>query len=267
MFCPQCGNQLPDGSAFCGKCGTKLNAPSQPAGGVSPAPGTTGARPASARVLAMPAVLPTAAVSATSPLRVLLAVVAAIALIFSVMPWFNTASSVQSASSLAAQGAEFLGSMTGQSYDLPELQESYAPWQFNQLASDFKAYRDALDSLNSAVSNLAGALSGQAQVVEIAEPQMAALDGGILGLSLIFLLWVVGFLALLVGAIATLARGRGKLIVVVGGIALVVAGLVWAAIAGGMGDIAGPASASPAICTIAAAAVVVLALTQPKACA
>ena len=24
MFCPQCGNQLPDGSAFCSNCGSQL---------------------------------------------------------------------------------------------------------------------------------------------------------------------------------------------------------------------------------------------------
>lgn len=51
MFCPKCGNQLSDGSAFCGKCGAKLGAPAPkipaegvPAGGAStgdaPAPGT-----------------------------------------------------------------------------------------------------------------------------------------------------------------------------------------------------------------------------------
>ena len=47
MFCPKCGNQLPDGAKFCGACGTTLNAaPAQPAPGASgaipqaqPAPG------------------------------------------------------------------------------------------------------------------------------------------------------------------------------------------------------------------------------------
>ncbi|MBO6054988.1 MAG: zinc-ribbon domain-containing protein, partial [Oscillospiraceae bacterium] len=30
MFCPNCGTQVPDGSAFCSNCGTRLNAPPQP---------------------------------------------------------------------------------------------------------------------------------------------------------------------------------------------------------------------------------------------
>ncbi len=29
MFCPKCGNQLSDGAAFCGKCGTSINKPQQ----------------------------------------------------------------------------------------------------------------------------------------------------------------------------------------------------------------------------------------------
>ena len=31
MFCPNCGMQLPDGSVFCGSCGTKLSAAQAPA--------------------------------------------------------------------------------------------------------------------------------------------------------------------------------------------------------------------------------------------
>ncbi len=38
MFCPQCGNQLPDGSRFCGKCGAQI-------GGAAPAPGAPGTGP------------------------------------------------------------------------------------------------------------------------------------------------------------------------------------------------------------------------------
>ncbi|MBR5116349.1 MAG: zinc ribbon domain-containing protein [Lachnospiraceae bacterium] len=30
MFCPNCGNQLPDGSAFCDSCGTQLGGSQQP---------------------------------------------------------------------------------------------------------------------------------------------------------------------------------------------------------------------------------------------
>ena len=29
MICPNCGSQLPDGSAFCGNCGSAVNAPAQ----------------------------------------------------------------------------------------------------------------------------------------------------------------------------------------------------------------------------------------------
>ncbi|ACV21286.1 Predicted membrane protein [Slackia heliotrinireducens] len=41
MFCPHCGTQLPDGSAFCANCGSQLNAAPNPA--PAPMPGYGGA--------------------------------------------------------------------------------------------------------------------------------------------------------------------------------------------------------------------------------
>ena len=37
MFCPNCGNQIPEGSAFCGNCGTKVEAPAAPQPAPQPA--------------------------------------------------------------------------------------------------------------------------------------------------------------------------------------------------------------------------------------
>lgn len=53
MFCPHCGAQLPEGSAFCGNCGSPLaaaNTAAQPAAPSQPAPGAqpVGAYPPSA---------------------------------------------------------------------------------------------------------------------------------------------------------------------------------------------------------------------------
>ena len=41
MFCTQCGQQNPDGSRFCARCGTALPAPAAPAAGPSPVDTTT----------------------------------------------------------------------------------------------------------------------------------------------------------------------------------------------------------------------------------
>lgn len=46
MFCPYCGTQLPDGSAFCGNCGKPLS--QQPAGNAAPAAQPAGLPPAPA---------------------------------------------------------------------------------------------------------------------------------------------------------------------------------------------------------------------------
>lgn len=46
MFCPYCGTQLPDGSAFCGNCGKPLS--QQPAGNATPAAQPAGMPPAPA---------------------------------------------------------------------------------------------------------------------------------------------------------------------------------------------------------------------------
>lgn len=89
MFCPQCGSQLPDGSAFCGKCGAQL--------GAAPASApVAGARGPVAPVPAAPKA-PSAA-GAFPPLRIAAILAAAVALLFALMPWFTTSSAAVTAS-------------------------------------------------------------------------------------------------------------------------------------------------------------------------
>ena len=97
MFCPKCGNQLPDGSAFCGKCGAKLGTSK----GVTPAVGVAGSAPstptapnaASSRSAA-------SAVASTkiSPLAMAAAVLAAVAVVLSLLPWLEVDPMVSAAS-------------------------------------------------------------------------------------------------------------------------------------------------------------------------
>lgn len=50
MFCPNCGTKMPDGAAFCGACGTRMNQASKPVQPARPAQPTRPAhRPTSAR--------------------------------------------------------------------------------------------------------------------------------------------------------------------------------------------------------------------------
>ena len=36
MFCPKCGKEIPDGSAFCSSCGTNVNTMGGPSGAAKP---------------------------------------------------------------------------------------------------------------------------------------------------------------------------------------------------------------------------------------
>lgn len=45
MFCPKCGNQNPDGAAFCGSCGSALTQQEIPAKPIEPPTPPPGERP------------------------------------------------------------------------------------------------------------------------------------------------------------------------------------------------------------------------------
>lgn len=135
MFCPKCGNQLPDGSAFCGKCGAKLGTSK----GVTPAVGVAGSAPstptapnaASSRSAA-------SAVASTkiSPLAMAAAVLAAVAVVLSLLPWLEVDPMVSAASGYAGGFASLLGADEGSfSFD-----ESYAVWALPSFAGAFGDY-------------------------------------------------------------------------------------------------------------------------------
>lgn len=74
MFCPKCGNQIPDGSKFCPKCGSQL--------GQAPAPA---AAPAT-QPAASPYVAPVRATPGTDALKIGRIVAAAVAIIAFFLP-------------------------------------------------------------------------------------------------------------------------------------------------------------------------------------
>lgn len=76
MFCPKCGAQIPDGSAFCPTCGEQFNA--QPQEQPAPAP----QQPAKAPAFAVP------------PVKTLVKLgIALLAFIFGFLPWFSIGAS------------------------------------------------------------------------------------------------------------------------------------------------------------------------------
>ncbi len=157
MFCPKCGNQLPDGSAFCGKCGAKLGTSK----GVTPAVGVAGSAPstptapnaASSRSAA-------SAVASTkiSPLAMAAAVLAAVAVVLSLLPWLEVDPMVSAASGYAGGFASLLGADEGSfSFD-----ESYAVWALPSFAGAFGDYASLYGTLGGEGADSASALVGGA---------------------------------------------------------------------------------------------------------
>lgn len=213
MFCPKCGNQLPDGSAFCGKCGAKLGTSK----GVTPAVGVAGSAPstptapnaASSRSAA-------SAVASTkiSPLAMAAAVLAAVAVVLSLLPWLEVDPMVSAASGYAGGFASLLGADEGSfSFD-----ESYAVWALPSFAGAFGDY-----------ASLYGTLGGEG-----ADSASALVGGAAWGC---LLLWLAGVVLLVLGAVGLAKSGRRGALVA-GGIVMAVCVAVFCGLSGLLDGIA-----------------------------
>ena len=126
MFCPKCGNKIPDGAAFCPKCGAKFAAKTAPA--AAPAAKTVKpSKPAPAARTADPSAKsanPSAAKSHTAPSgggagmsfdagAIVPLVVGVIAIILAFMPWFSPSASDLQASQYISDGANNISSFFG----------------------------------------------------------------------------------------------------------------------------------------------------------
>ena len=115
MFCPKCGNQVPEGGKFCGKCGHQL--------GNAPAATTQATKPY------RPAPHPSAQ-SKISSQAIISLVMAAIAVILTFQPWITLNSYLTSLVNGVGGVAKALGSSTSYA-----IQPTYSPWTFFQLCS------------------------------------------------------------------------------------------------------------------------------------
>lgn len=242
MFCPKCGNQLPDGSAFCGKCGAQLGAPA----GSAPAAGA-GGRPAACPMPAKAAVPNTApsrpsasSAAAKAPaLAVVAAVLAAAAVALSLLPWLEVDPVVSAASGYAGGFASLLGAGEGSfSFD-----ESYAVWALPSFAGAFGDY-----------ASLYGALGGEG-----AGAASALVGGAAWGC---LLLWLAGAVLLALGAARIVRSGRRGALVA-GGVAMAVCAAAFCGLSGLLDDIAS-ATAFPLMCLAASIAAAVCALAAKR---
>lgn len=121
MFCPNCGNELPDNAAFCGRCGQQLAAPAQaPAQEAAqqyyPQQAAAPYAPQSAPVATLygPPVAPVAAPSALGKLQsmdIVRLVCSAITAIGMLMPWFRISFDKVISAAVDASGARAMMDM------------------------------------------------------------------------------------------------------------------------------------------------------------
>lgn len=259
MFCPQCGNQLPDGSAFCGKCGAQLGA----------APASAPVAGARGPVAAAPAAFKApSAVGAFPPLRIAAIAAAAVALLFALMPWFTTSSAAVTASGYASGGAELIAGLTGADVSLPEFKESYAPFQFGELAATATTYLDAEAQIADAAEAAEAAASGRARAISLAEPQGSRKPAEALFGAMVR--WAASCLMVVAGVVCALAtRGRNGLVLGIGAGLLAAEAFAWAFGSYGVLESAGLAASGGAtnaiVCGMASLAAIVCVLISRQA--
>ncbi|MFR8149042.1 zinc ribbon domain-containing protein [Adlercreutzia equolifaciens] len=245
MFCPKCGNQLPDGSAFCGKCGARLGATGAPkaSGGGAAVRAqaqrkVAASKAPSARSAASPAGAPASATK-VPPLAMAAAVLAAAAVVLSLLPWLEVDAAVSAVSGYAGGFASLLGAGEGSfSFD-----ESYAVWALPSFAGAFGDY-----------ASLYGALGGEG-----AGAASALVGGAAWGC---LLLWLAGAVLLVLGAVRIAKSGR-KGALVAGGIVMAACAAVLCGLSALLDGIAS-ATAFPLVCLAASIAAAVCALAAKK---
>ncbi|WP_296010342.1 zinc ribbon domain-containing protein [uncultured Adlercreutzia sp.] len=232
MFCPKCGNQLPDGSAFCGKCGARLAGPAAAGSpgierqGHGPCPTGPGSPSASPRPAAA------AAAFGLSGVQIAAVVLAAVAAVFALMPWFVTSSSLQFAGETASAVSSFL---TMGTYSTAHFEESYAMFSIMDFVRDFASY-------------VGSSYSGGGIIV----PVLGA--------------WAVGLVAMVAGAVLLVLR-KGTALLVAGAAVLMLDALFYSFMFYGQfveGDFA-VSCVNPLACALACLAVIVLALAGGSA--
>lgn len=146
MFCPKCGNQLPDDASFCGHCGNKIeNRPTIP----KPSNSVVSTKAAGATQSVAGLQLSQFGVSGTQVLSVVFAI---IAVIFGLMPWFITSDTLIYA---GKAGSAISSALTFNTYSTANFDESYTFFGLGDFSSDLATYlsgtkRDSISAMDIA---------------------------------------------------------------------------------------------------------------------
>lgn len=139
MFCPKCGNSLPDGASFCNKCGAKLENAR-----VAAKQGSSTTSVSSPSSVAQQAV---ASASSTRPslqgVRVAAVVLVVAMLLTAFMPWFEPDGALRAAGGAVSGLAELFG---GGSASSDSFDESYGLWQMFSLIGEGQQFASYMGS-------------------------------------------------------------------------------------------------------------------------
>lgn len=143
MFCPKCGEKIPDGVAFCPKCGNKFAVESSPTKAVTAHIETPAKAPTSHAVPnpAKPAIsVPSTSLNTNVIVPLAIGV---IALILAFMPWFSPSADDFQTSQYISDGANNLSSFFGGDSTAGEayrLKSSYTMLELGDYADTMSAY-------------------------------------------------------------------------------------------------------------------------------
>lgn len=229
MFCPKCGSEAKDGSAFCPKCGAAFNA--RPTPTIADTASAPAAISTTARASA-PQVPGAGALSLSfSGIQIAGIVFAVIALVTALLPWFLTSNSLIQAGNTASAASSFL---TMGNYSTAQFEESYTMLSMNDFADDLASYFSTKAS-----------------------------GGGTL--SVLIPLWAVS-LILLVAGVVLFALRKMKSLLIVGAVALLlVAGYYQFGFYGAFVEEGWAVSCmNPILCMVACIAVIVCVVLTKK---
>lgn len=195
MFCPKCGKELPDGSAFCGGCGAKLGAKAAPAQATAKPAGSNSNAGSASNAGSVLSGIPIVQRYRSNPLVIVFDVVIAIAIICSFVPWLVVDDSVASLSSGVGGVASFFGASQASFTFEP----SYSVWSLPALAETMSSYL-----------SMYGVLGAGSQTATNAN----AISGAMSACALISVLaWVVALVLLIVGEFQVMKKQKYGLMI------------------------------------------------------
>lgn len=235
MFCPKCGKELPDGSAFCAECGANLGTKA-PSAGVNSQPTTSA--PSAGSVLGS---LPVVKKYTSNPLMFLFEGLAIVALISSLFSWFDVNSSITSLSSGVSGAASYLGLAQGSFL----FESEYTIWGLPSLASTLSDYL----SLYGAIVAGSNASSASSLITACS--------------WICLLLWIASWVLLIAGDIISRTK-QNSILLNSGCGCLVLCSIVFLFMASQIGSSIGVATAAPYVCLVfsLAAGIGILVFTQ-----